>query len=79
MYTAALSIALGLALVTQSAACLAVFCTYLVLIFLLIPAEEEGLRQAYGERYVAYQRETGRLLPSIFRSRQAGPLQEDSR
>jgi protein-S-isoprenylcysteine O-methyltransferase Ste14 len=79
MYTAALSIALGLAFLTQSAACLAVFCTYLVLILLLIPREEEGLRQAYGERYVAYQRETGRLLPSVFGSRQPGQRQKDSR
>jgi protein-S-isoprenylcysteine O-methyltransferase Ste14 len=78
MYTAALSIALGLALVTQSAACLAVFCTYLVLIFLLIPAEEEGLRRAYGERYFGYQRETGRLIPLVFRVRQPGQRLEDS-
>lgn len=78
MYTAALSIALGLTFVTQSAACLAVFCTYLVLILLLIPVEEEGLRQAYGERYVAYQRETGRLLPLVFRSRQPDRRQEGS-
>jgi protein-S-isoprenylcysteine O-methyltransferase Ste14 len=78
MYTAALSIALGLAIVAQSAACLVVFCTYLVLILVLIPVEEEGLRQAYGERCVAYQRETGRLLPLVFRSRQAGRREEDS-
>jgi protein-S-isoprenylcysteine O-methyltransferase Ste14 len=65
MYTAALSIAPGLAFLTQSAACLGVFCTYLVLILLLIPAEERGLQRAYGERYVAYQRETGKLLPSV--------------
>jgi protein-S-isoprenylcysteine O-methyltransferase Ste14 len=77
MYTAALGIALGLAFLTQSAACLAVFCTYLVLILLLIPVEEEGLRQAYGERYVAYQRETGKLLP-VFRLKQPRRRQEDS-
>ena len=48
MYAAALYISLGLALLTQSLACLAVFCIYLVLISLLIPLEEKGLQQAYG-------------------------------
>jgi protein-S-isoprenylcysteine O-methyltransferase Ste14 len=67
MYTAALSNALGLAFATQSAACLIMFCVYLVLILRLIPLEEEGLRQAYGERYVAYRRETGKLLPLVVR------------
>lgn len=66
MYTAALCIALGLACLTQSMACFAVFCIYLVLIILLIPVEEGGLRQAYGERYIAYQRKTKKLLPLIY-------------
>jgi protein-S-isoprenylcysteine O-methyltransferase Ste14 len=78
MYTAALSIALGLTFLTQSAVCLVVFCTYLVLILLLIPVEEESLRRTYGERYVAYQRETGRLIPLVFRFRQPGQRLEDS-
>ena len=65
MYTAALSIALGLACLTQSLACLLVFCTYLVLILSLIPIEEEGMRRVYGGRYGAYERETGKLLPSV--------------
>ena len=65
MYTAALSIALGLACLTQSLACLLVFCTYLVLILSLIPVEEEGMRRVYGGRYGAYERETGKLLPSV--------------
>lgn len=78
MYIAALGIAVGLACLTQSLACLLVFCTYLVLILLLIPVEEEGLRQVYGERYATYRRETGRLLPLVFRSRQPGPRREDS-
>ena len=55
MYTAALSISLGLACLIQSWAFFCVFCIYLVLIFLLIPVEEDGLREAYGEQYVAYQ------------------------
>jgi protein-S-isoprenylcysteine O-methyltransferase Ste14 len=67
MYTAALGIALGLSFLTQSLACFLVFCGYLVLILLLVPVEDEGLRQAYGERYVGYQRKTGRLLPWVFR------------
>ncbi len=69
MYTAALLIACGLACLTQSGACLVVFCAYLVLILLLLPAEEEGLRHAYGDRYAAYRRATGMLLPSLSRPR----------
>ena len=79
MYTAALSIALGLACLTQSLACLFVFCVYLVLILLLIPVEEDGLRQVYGERYTAYQRETGGLFPSVRRSGRSGTRQEGSK
>jgi protein-S-isoprenylcysteine O-methyltransferase Ste14 len=65
MYAAALSIALGLAGLTQSLACLGVFCTYLVVVLLLVPVEEEGLRQAYGEQYAAYQQEVKRLFPFV--------------
>jgi protein-S-isoprenylcysteine O-methyltransferase Ste14 len=79
MYTAALSIALGLACLTQSLASFLVFCIYLVLMLWLIPLEEDGLRRVYGERYVAYQRETGKLLPSVFRSRRPRPRQEGSK
>lgn len=67
MYSAALCIALGLAGLTQSLACLAVFVIYLVLIGLLIPAEEAVLKRAYGDQYVAYQRQVGRLIPLIAR------------
>jgi protein-S-isoprenylcysteine O-methyltransferase Ste14 len=63
MYAAALVISLGLACVVQSLALFSVFCIYLVLILLLIPAEEEGLRRAYGEQYVAYQQRVKRLFP----------------
>jgi protein-S-isoprenylcysteine O-methyltransferase len=63
MYTAALSISLGLACLTQSLAGFAVFAVYLILIALLMPLEEEGLRRAYGEQYAAYERKTGRLIP----------------
>ncbi len=65
MYAAALYISLGLALLTQSAAFFAVFCIYLVLILLLIPVEEEGLQQAYGQQYSAYRQKIRRLIPFV--------------
>jgi protein-S-isoprenylcysteine O-methyltransferase Ste14 len=66
MYTAALCISLGLACLIQSLAFFSVFCIYLVLIILLIPVEEEGLRRAYGEQYIAYQQKAKRLVPLFF-------------
>lgn len=66
MYAAALYISLGLALLTQSLACLAVFFIYLVLISLLIPVEEKGLRQVYGERYGDYQHHVRKLIPFVY-------------
>lgn len=66
MYAAALSISLGLACLIQSWALVCVFCIYLVLILSLIPAEEEGLRKAYGEPYVAYEQEARRLIPFVY-------------
>ena len=66
MYTAALGISLGLVCLIQSWALFCVFCIYLVLILLLIPAEEEGLRQACGDQYVAYQRKTRKLIPLAY-------------
>lgn len=66
MYTAALSIALGLACLIQSWAFFGVFCIYLVLILLLIPGEEDGLRQAYGAQYAAYQQPTKKLIPFAY-------------
>jgi protein-S-isoprenylcysteine O-methyltransferase Ste14 len=66
MYAAALVISLGLACVVQSSAFFSVFCIYLVLITLLIPAEEEGLRRAYGEQYLIYQRRVKSLVPLLF-------------
>ena len=62
MYTAALSISLGLALLTQSWAFLCVFSVYLALILLLIPVEEERLLKAYGGQYVSYRQKTGKLM-----------------
>jgi protein-S-isoprenylcysteine O-methyltransferase Ste14 len=66
MYAAALYISLGLALLTQSLACLAVFAIYLVLILQLVPLEERGLRRAYGQQYADYQQKTGTLIPFVF-------------
>jgi protein-S-isoprenylcysteine O-methyltransferase Ste14 len=66
MYTAALSISLGLAFLLQSWTFFCVFCIYLVLISLLIPREENELRKAYGEQYGAYQQKTRKLVPFVF-------------
>ena len=66
MYTAALSISLGLACLIQSWAFFCVFCIYLLLIFPLIPMEEDGLRKAYGEQYDAYQQKARKLIPFIY-------------
>lgn len=66
MYAAALYIALGLAFLTRSLACLAVFFIYLVLISLLIPVEEKGLRQVYGEEHEDYQHHVRKLLPFLY-------------
>ena len=66
MYTAVLCISLGLACLIQSLAFFAVFCIYLVLIILLIPVEEEGLQQAYGEEYAAYRHKVKKLVPLLY-------------
>jgi protein-S-isoprenylcysteine O-methyltransferase Ste14 len=65
MYTAALSISLGLACLIQSLAFFCVFWIYLVLILLLIPSEEEKLLKAYGERYTAYHHQAGKIIPFL--------------
>jgi len=65
MYTAALSISLGLAALIQSWAFFAVFCIYLILISSLVPIEEGDLRKAYGEHYDAYRQKTRKLIPFI--------------
>jgi protein-S-isoprenylcysteine O-methyltransferase Ste14 len=66
MYTSALSISSGLACLTQSGGFCCIFIVYLVLILLLIPAEEDGLRKAYGARYAAYQGGARRLIPFVY-------------
>jgi len=66
MYTAALSISLGLACLVHSWACFGLFCIYLVLIMLLIPMEECELLAAYGEQHGAYQQKTKGLIPFVY-------------
>jgi protein-S-isoprenylcysteine O-methyltransferase Ste14 len=66
MYAAVLGISLGLAGLTQSLIYLGVFCSYVLLVGRLIPVEEEGLRRAYGEPYVFYQKRVNRLIPSLY-------------
>ena len=66
MYTAALSISFGLASLTKSWALLGVFGLYLMLILLLIPLEEDGLRQSYGKQYIPYQQKTRKLIPFAY-------------
>jgi protein-S-isoprenylcysteine O-methyltransferase Ste14 len=66
MYAAALCISLGLALLTQSLAFLAVTVIYVALIVPLMPFEEEGLRRAYGDQYVEYSRRVRRLVPFVY-------------
>ena len=66
MYTAALCISLGLACLVQSLAYFVVFCIYLMLISSLIPVEEEGLRQAYGEPYITYRHKVKKLVPFVY-------------
>ncbi len=66
MYSAALCISLGLALLIQSVAFFGVFAVYMVLILRLVPAEEAELRKAYGAEYAEYARKTSKLLPAIY-------------
>src|SRR4030042_4618955 len=67
MYTAALTISFGLTCLTQSWAFLCVFCVYLVLILLLLPMEEDGLRKSYGgESYRTYRQKTRKLIPLVY-------------
>ena len=66
MYTAALSISLGLAFLIQSWVFFGVFCIYLILILLLIPVEEKELKKVYGAQYVSYQQKTGKLIPFVY-------------
>ncbi len=66
MYTAALSIALGLSFLIQSVGCFIAFCIYLILILMLVPKEEESLAKAYSESYNIYRSHTNKLIPFLY-------------
>jgi len=66
MYASALCLSLGLAVLTQSLAALALFGAHAGLILSLITVEEEGLRRAFGQRFAAYQSRVKRLIPLFY-------------
>jgi protein-S-isoprenylcysteine O-methyltransferase Ste14 len=66
MYAAALSVSLGLALLTQSFLYFGVFCVYVMLIARLIPIEEQRLYQVYKQQYGNYRAAVKALLPPFF-------------
>ncbi len=66
MYTAGLCIFLGLAFLVQSYVLFFLFWIYLILIILMIPVEEYRLKQAYGEKFTAYQQEVKKLVPFCY-------------
>jgi protein-S-isoprenylcysteine O-methyltransferase Ste14 len=66
MYSSVLCLSSGLALLTQSLALVAIFGVYVALILRLVPVEEEGLRRAYGEQFVAYQKWVKKLIPLVY-------------
>ncbi len=66
MYTAGLCIFLGLAFLVQSSALFFLFWIYLILIILMIPVEEDRLKQAYGEKYTVYQQDVKKLVPFCY-------------
>jgi protein-S-isoprenylcysteine O-methyltransferase Ste14 len=66
MYTAALSISLGLVFLIPSWIFLGFFFVYLLLIILLIPVEENGLKEVYGQQYTAFQQNVKKLIPFLY-------------
>lgn len=66
MYGAALSIALGMALLIQSWAFVGVFVIYVALIIPLIFMEETALQKAYDGQYSEYQHKTRKLIPFVY-------------
>jgi protein-S-isoprenylcysteine O-methyltransferase Ste14 len=66
MYSAALSISLGLACLTQSCIVFGIFVLYLLLINLLIPLEEDGLMRVYKEQYASYRFRVKKLVPFVY-------------
>jgi protein-S-isoprenylcysteine O-methyltransferase Ste14 len=66
MYSSVLFLSSGLALLTGSLALLAIFGIYIALLLRLIPYEEEGLRRAYGDEFLAYQKRVKKLIPRLY-------------
>lgn len=66
MYSAALSISVGLACLIQSWAFFGVFLIYLGLILTLVPVEENALGKVYGEQYGDYRMKTRKLIPFVY-------------
>ena len=66
MYLAAWCICLGLSCLIQSWAAFGLFCVYVVLVLVLVPTEEEGLLNVYGEQYASFQQTTRRLVPFVY-------------
>ena len=67
VYAGMICFPLGLALLVQSWALLAYFVLVLVLVLLLMPAEERQLAAAYGHEYAQYRRQVPeRLIPFIY-------------
>ena len=73
LYTTGISLFVALGLMEASWFMLVMATVAALLILLLvIPAEERGLVAKFGEEYRAYMRRTGRLLPRMFGSNQRG-------
>jgi len=66
MYTVALSISLGLALLIPSWFYWGFFGLHLPLIILLVSVEEKGLQKVYGQQYAAYQQNERKLIPFLY-------------
>ncbi len=66
MYSSVLCLSLGLALLTQSLILFTIFWIYVGLILNLVSFEEDGLRRAYGEQFVAYQNRVKKLVPLFY-------------
>jgi len=66
MYTAFFVIGFGFWLLSANGLVgLIYFSTLLVMVWTRLPAEEEMMAERFGERYRAYQKTTGSLLPSL--------------
>jgi len=66
IYLSALCMLLGISCLMQSLVYFVICIVSLVLNILVIPGEEKGLRQVYGEQYVAYMQHTKKLIPFVY-------------